>query len=167
MCCALTYLSGACFIAFRCVHPFTGKKVCSLWCGYCIVYCAIPDRDPSFVNTMLLISGTLSLLPERGMAHPRSRHTITEQFRCYPDLCLLHRQCILICSTCFTYTGTLHLHHLLVSRFRSAPFLCFGGSLRGASAGIAAFTSCFPTYQNTGCSCYFYAQHLHRCHCEC
>ncbi|MBK7808493.1 MAG: hypothetical protein IPJ51_19715 [Saprospiraceae bacterium] len=64
----LTYLSGACFIAFRCVHPFSGNAACSLWCGYCIVYCAIPDRDPSFVNTMLLFSGTLSLF-QSGVWH--------------------------------------------------------------------------------------------------
>jgi hypothetical protein len=65
---AHTYLSGACSISFRCVHPFTGKAACSLWCGYCIVYCAIPDRDPSFVNTTLLISGTLSLF-QSGVWH--------------------------------------------------------------------------------------------------
>ena len=87
----LPYLSGACSIAFRCDHPFSGNAACSLWCGYYIVYCAIPDRDPSFVNTMLLLSGTLSLLPERGMSHTRSRHTITLHFHCFLYLCILLR----------------------------------------------------------------------------
>lgn len=31
-------------------RAFTGKAAYCLWCGYRIVYCAIPDRDPSFVH---------------------------------------------------------------------------------------------------------------------
>jgi hypothetical protein len=61
-------LSGACSIALRCVHPFTGYAACSLWCGYRIVYCAIPDRDPSLINVSLFVSGTLSLF-QSGVWH--------------------------------------------------------------------------------------------------
>jgi hypothetical protein len=32
-----------------------GKAACSLWCGYRIVYCAIPARDPSLINVSLFV----------------------------------------------------------------------------------------------------------------
>ena len=72
-------------------RAFSGKAACSLWCGYRIVYCAIPARDPSLINVTLFVLGTLSLLPERGMAHTRSRHTITLHFHCFLYLCILLR----------------------------------------------------------------------------
>ena len=72
----LTYLSGACSIAFRCVHPFTGKAVWSLWCGYCIVYCALPTIDPAYRIHCVPHCRNSVTLPEWGMSHTRSQHTI-------------------------------------------------------------------------------------------
>ena len=54
-----------------------------------------------------------------------SSHSHLPQFHCYPYLCILLRQCILICSTSYTYPGTLHLHHQLVSTSTAVPFICF------------------------------------------
>ena len=91
-------------------RAFTGKAACSLWCGYRIVYCAIPAIYTSFVNTTLLISVIMALLPERGMAHTRSRHTIT-----------LHFHCFCICVSCSGSASCPMLHKL---RKIQAHFVC-------------------------------------------
>ncbi len=49
-------------------RAFSGKAACSLWCGYRIVYCAIPSRDPSLIYVSLFVSGPLSLF-QSGVWH--------------------------------------------------------------------------------------------------
>ncbi len=69
----------------------TGKAVWSLWCGYFIVYSAIPIRDPAFVYTALLTAGTL-LLFQSGVCHIHDHSTpCTLHFHCYLYLCILLR----------------------------------------------------------------------------
>jgi hypothetical protein len=106
----LTYLSGACFIAFRCVHPYTGKKACSLWCGYRIVYCAIPFRDPSLIHVSLFVIGTLSLF-QSGVCHIHDHGT--------PLRCTFTASCI--CGYCSGSASCPMLH-----KFRKiqAHFVC-------------------------------------------
>ena len=56
LCAKGTYLVVALLV--HCIsqpRAFTGKAACSLWCGYRIVYCAIPARDPSLINVSLFV----------------------------------------------------------------------------------------------------------------
>lgn len=70
-------------------RAFTGKAACSLWCGYRIVYCAIPARDPSLIYVSLFVSGTLSLF-QSGVWHIHDHGT--------PLRCTFTASCI--CVSC-------------------------------------------------------------------
>ena len=124
-------------------RAFTGKAACSLWCGYRIVYCAIPARDPSIVNVSLLVSGTLSLF-QSGVCHIHDHST--------PLRCTFTASRICIC--CAGRVAFM-LHTLRICRHTTctppaciyiycSSFYSFCGSLVGASAGIAAWR--LPTH---------------------
>jgi hypothetical protein len=80
-------------------RAFAGKAACSLWCGYRIVYCAIPARDPSLIDVSLFVSGTLSLF-QSGVWHIHDHGT--------PLRCTFTASCI--CVSCSGSASCPMLH---------------------------------------------------------
>ena len=137
---------GRLLLSVRCVRPFTGYAACSLWCGYRIVYCAIPDRDPSLINVSLFVlvlchssrAGyvTYTITAHHNAAHPLLFVYVVPAQVVQPEI--RHMLCIFR-HTSFAPPAGIHIYRSSLYMFLWQPCGCICRYSRMMAAQLLAY----------------------------